>query len=60
MIRGLQRVGWNKVDMDFHSAIVPSLAHTTIFMCVTSCSLHFPSADNNLGKNHECEIENAN
>ncbi|KAG0619021.1 hypothetical protein M758_4G109300 [Ceratodon purpureus] len=27
MIRGLQQVSWNKVDMNFHSATIPFLAH---------------------------------
>jgi hypothetical protein len=27
MIRGLQQVSWTKVDMNFHSATIPFLAH---------------------------------
>lgn len=30
MIRGLQRVGWKKVDVSFHSAFWPFLAHNNI------------------------------
>ncbi|XP_058760013.1 putative lipase ROG1 [Vicia villosa] len=30
MIRGLQRVGWKKVDVNFHSAIWPLFAHSNI------------------------------
>ncbi|MCL7035667.1 hypothetical protein MKW94_027026 [Papaver nudicaule] len=34
MIRGLQRLGWKKVDVSFHSALWPFLAHNNI--CVKS------------------------
>uniref|UniRef100_A0A803MDX9 DUF676 domain-containing protein n=1 Tax=Chenopodium quinoa TaxID=63459 RepID=A0A803MDX9_CHEQI len=30
MIRGLQRVGWKKVDVSFHSAVWPFFAHNNI------------------------------
>ncbi|KAI3918817.1 hypothetical protein MKX01_042137 [Papaver californicum] len=30
MIRGLQRLGWRKVDVSFHSALWPFLAHNNI------------------------------
>ncbi|OVA13285.1 protein of unknown function DUF676 [Macleaya cordata] len=30
MIRGLQRLGWKKVDVSFHSALWPFLAHNNI------------------------------
>ncbi|CAI8591010.1 unnamed protein product [Vicia faba] len=30
MIRGLQRVGWKKVDVNFHSAVWPLFAHSSI------------------------------
>jgi hypothetical protein len=30
MIRGLQRLGWKKVDVSFHSTFWPYLAHNNI------------------------------
>lgn len=30
MIRGLQRLGWKKVDVSFHSAFWPFFAHNNI------------------------------
>lgn len=30
MIRGLQRVGWKKVDVNFHSAVWPLFAHSNM------------------------------
>lgn len=35
MIRGLQRLGWKKVDVSFHSAFWPFFAHNNINVRVT-------------------------
>ncbi|XP_057832484.1 uncharacterized protein LOC131043309 isoform X3 [Cryptomeria japonica] len=42
MIRGLQRVGWKKVDVSFHSAFWPFFAHNNIH--VKQEWLHYPGA----------------
>lgn len=33
MIRGLQQMSWTKVDMNFHSATIPFLAHNHFHVC---------------------------
>ncbi|KAM3362134.1 hypothetical protein P3S68_016988 [Capsicum galapagoense] len=36
MMRGLQQLGWKKVDVSFHSAFWPFFAHSNIYNLVTS------------------------
>ena len=38
MIRGLQQLGWKKVDVSFHSAFWPFFAHNNIHVMV---SVHY-------------------
>ena len=34
MIRGLQQLGWKKVDVSFHSAFLPFFAHSNIHVLI--------------------------
>lgn len=38
MIHGLQKVGWKKVDVNFHSSFWPYLAHNNIHVCAAQFS----------------------
>lgn len=61
MIRGLQQLGWKKVDVSFHSAMWPFFAHNNIHVmipfniCRLRCFLLF---DYNFGWHFLIQVKN--